>query len=668
MGAGVSAQGDTRARRFPVCVAADLYGRKSNVRLVFPALPPSSLLIEAATLHYTHEVHALRPPGGPEHPFQVEQIHVYDPAGRQWVELVDTATQLRAGKQTFAFQPKVATQLGVSFDSASVIPEAVGEAVVQGLTTSLHIDYTLEHKLRAVFLTVDRTDKGYVIPGDLSDALSKAGVATDYAALSSYFGMVNTSGNGRVTYPQWARFGREHPDLVDDLFYRPRKMSPHGASSTPPHAPYNPLLSSVDAGGAAALSHTHPPGSLSHTHPPGSPMRSTSGRVPNWTVTAAWETVTQGRPYATFSDLRAAFMRSGLAWDVSTVGSWFAAADRDANGRVSWEEWWTFGQTHPSVILALGRPSAPTSTPLAASVSLPRPLDQFAASASLPRPGDRFADPMQSHGAGSAVDKGLVTRVWQQITAVLDHFSAAELRRLVQASGAEFNYVTAGRLAHISEVDPTSRVQWETWWEFCHSAPSLLSALARAEPWRVHPSSPSTELAATEVWRAVAGPKGFVTFTDMRSAFLRALLPWDLATVGAWFAAADADGNGRISWEEWWRFALKHPSVAGGLMKGVVAPTLPAHVHRAAATAWATLSGGRGHVTARDLRGACLRAGLRWEPATVGRWYVEADSSVAGAITADEWLSFAARDPAFVESLAAPPPPSVTSTSVPPAP
>jgi hypothetical protein len=61
------------------------------------------------------------------------------------------------------------------------------------------------------------------------------------------------------------------------------------------------------------------------------------------------------------------------------------------------------------------------------------------------------------------------------------------------------------------------------------------------------------------------GNKGYVLYTDLRSAFIRMDIDFSYATVGELFNAADRNGDGHISYEEWVRFALDHPNVVDAL-------------------------------------------------------------------------------------------------------
>eukprot|EP01065_Artemidia_motanka_P050696 TRINITY_DN872_c1_g2_i1.p1 TRINITY_DN872_c1_g2~~TRINITY_DN872_c1_g2_i1.p1 ORF type:complete len:732 (+),score=254.08 TRINITY_DN872_c1_g2_i1:46-2241(+) len=705
---GGAASLDVDRRKFAVCVAADLYGRKSNVRFVFGGCPVLPQLLEACTMHYSYEMNAVRPAGAPEHPFQVEQMHVYDPPTRRWLELMDPASQLRPGAQVFAFQPRMATTLGVSFDHPSVIPEAVGEATVLGVQ-SLRIDYSLEHKLRAVYLAIDRGDKGYVLPGDLHDCLARAGMPWDYSLVGEYFNMVNTSANGRLTYAQWARFGREHPDVADEIFHRSRSMPPTGPGSfhLPPPQPdvQPPLAASLSA--TAPLS---PRSSVRSMAPPRSaalPTPAAGGHAP----AAAWQRLAAGRANVPLSELRTAFAAAAIPWDGLHAGAWASSPEPDA--RVGWAEWWLYAQQHPKEAAALARggpPPAPTPT-----VSLP-PLLSAVAMATWDRLSrgrgyavysdlrgamiaagqrwdaltvgawfhaadadssghvtlDEWLSFAQRHpaavealahgGAAQPADPSAITAVWQTLAGTKGFIGYTELRAAMHRVGLVWDFSTVGRWSHASEMDGGGRVTWDEWWSFGHRSPGIVAALAGSSPLPPPPPSHPADGAATQVWQTVSSGKGFITYTDLRTAFFRAGQRWEAAVVGPWFTAADTDSSGRITWDEWWHFAQTHPSVVDALSRGNVPlrssvdipasrTHMPPHQHSVAVSVWSGITSGKGFATVADIRLALLRAGQPWDAATVGRCFHAADSDASGHVTLDEWLAFSQRFPDVVTAL-----------------
>ena len=61
------------------------------------------------------------------------------------------------------------------------------------------------------------------------------------------------------------------------------------------------------------------------------------------------------------------------------------------------------------------------------------------------------------------------------------------------------------------------------------------------------------------------GGKGYILYSDLRSAFMRLDIEFAYATVGELFNEADRNHDGHISYEEWVRFAIDHPNVIDAL-------------------------------------------------------------------------------------------------------
>jgi hypothetical protein len=61
------------------------------------------------------------------------------------------------------------------------------------------------------------------------------------------------------------------------------------------------------------------------------------------------------------------------------------------------------------------------------------------------------------------------------------------------------------------------------------------------------------------------GRKGYVNYTDIRSAFLRCDMEFTYATVGDLFNRADANHDGHITYDEWVRFAIDFPHIIDAL-------------------------------------------------------------------------------------------------------
>lgn len=62
-----------------------------------------------------------------------------------------------------------------------------------------------------------------------------------------------------------------------------------------------------------------------------------------------------------------------------------------------------------------------------------------------------------------------------------------------------------------------------------------------------------------------SGNKGYILYSDLRAAFLRYDIDFAYATVGELFNEADRNRDGHISYEEWVRFSIDHPSIIDAL-------------------------------------------------------------------------------------------------------
>jgi hypothetical protein len=62
-----------------------------------------------------------------------------------------------------------------------------------------------------------------------------------------------------------------------------------------------------------------------------------------------------------------------------------------------------------------------------------------------------------------------------------------------------------------------------------------------------------------------SGSKGYVLYSDLRAAFLRFDIEFSYATCGELFNIADTNRDGRVSYEEWVRFAIDYPNVVDAL-------------------------------------------------------------------------------------------------------
>lgn len=59
--------------------------------------------------------------------------------------------------------------------------------------------------------------------------------------------------------------------------------------------------------------------------------------------------------------------------------------------------------------------------------------------------------------------------------------------------------------------------------------------------------------------------KGYILYSDLRSAFIRNDIDFSYATIGELFNEADRNRDGHVTYEEWVRFSIDHPNVVDAL-------------------------------------------------------------------------------------------------------
>jgi hypothetical protein len=62
-----------------------------------------------------------------------------------------------------------------------------------------------------------------------------------------------------------------------------------------------------------------------------------------------------------------------------------------------------------------------------------------------------------------------------------------------------------------------------------------------------------------------SGNKGYILYSDLRSAFIRNEIDFSYATIGELFNEADRNKDGHVSYEEWVRFSINHPAIVDAL-------------------------------------------------------------------------------------------------------
>eukprot|EP01065_Artemidia_motanka_P038980 TRINITY_DN4781_c0_g1_i1.p1 TRINITY_DN4781_c0_g1~~TRINITY_DN4781_c0_g1_i1.p1 ORF type:complete len:430 (+),score=90.56 TRINITY_DN4781_c0_g1_i1:56-1291(+) len=202
-------------------VGCDLYGRKENVRLVFPACPTLAQLTRETEQVLGPLAASCCPTGVSPFEFAPDGFRLYVPSRKKWVQLL-SEQQLSHSCQLYVFQPEshwthsnVPAQLPPPIDTADA-----QAARLYGLK------HPLAAKARSVFRDLDVAGKGYIDVADVRLALRagpgvwRGGLKVTTALLSEWFAEAETPGTGRVSYRQWVRFARSYPAVVDALFHR----------------------------------------------------------------------------------------------------------------------------------------------------------------------------------------------------------------------------------------------------------------------------------------------------------------------------------------------------------------------------------------------------------------------------------------------------------------
>lgn len=214
---------------FTISVGTDLYGRKANIDLTFPAAPGMTELINAIESQYDVQARSTRPAGYPDVEFKIETMQVYDEVLLRWVDLY-APSQVSPNGQVYVFQPESIWHS----DAQDIIPEAAKGAVTWTTPVGSPRRYrvardagvapALSEKLRSVFYEIDAVNKGYILYSDLRDAFQKCDIDFTYNTVGELFTKADANANGQITYDEWVRFAIDHPQVVDSLFFRLRDL------------------------------------------------------------------------------------------------------------------------------------------------------------------------------------------------------------------------------------------------------------------------------------------------------------------------------------------------------------------------------------------------------------------------------------------------------------
>eukprot|EP00760_Papus_ankaliazontas_P009896 PhM_4_TR14155/c1_g1_i1/m.51648 len=257
---------------FVLLVAADLYGSKVNLELLFPAHPSVSELTRVTESTFAVESSLLRPDGKPMQPVKVARFQLYDDRSERWVELTNAA-QLVVGAQVYAFQRETPfhteTQKPIpvarqpSKDPTTMTPSKaatpytpmpqsvhrspprrpeletspqrrymdavspprrvhVADAASSSKRRVVPEHATMEEKVRLVFDEIDVNSSRSIEPDEWKRALRVLGIEFSTATSSDLFSKADMNGDGSVTLSEFQQFCVGYPTLLDCLYYRTR--------------------------------------------------------------------------------------------------------------------------------------------------------------------------------------------------------------------------------------------------------------------------------------------------------------------------------------------------------------------------------------------------------------------------------------------------------------
>jgi hypothetical protein len=211
---------------FVVNVAADVYGRKENLRFDFATRPTMSELINTSESQFDVTARANRPTGYPDIPFRIQTFQVYDDVLMRWVDLYHT-DQLTNGCQAYGFQPD--SIWNPDLQGTIPIPKdtvtwasTVGSPRRARLPQDHGVAPSSSEKLRAVFAELDSGNKGYVLYSDLRSGFQRNDVEFTYNTIGELFNKADANRDGNISYEEWVRFAIDNPNIVDALFFRSR--------------------------------------------------------------------------------------------------------------------------------------------------------------------------------------------------------------------------------------------------------------------------------------------------------------------------------------------------------------------------------------------------------------------------------------------------------------
>ena len=211
-----------------VCnVAADIYGKKHNIKLKLTKTPSYDELCNYIESHFDVTVRSTRPEGYLDVPFKIHVIKLYDQILLRWVELYSTA-QLTQGCQLYAFQPENTWHSEMQghipkckpvvawFSEYGATRRKRGPRVARDSDTPP----SRVSKMRSVFGDVDIGGKGFILLSDLRACMRKLDIKLLEGDMETLFRRADSSCDGHLSFEEWCTFCQLYPSLLDALFFR----------------------------------------------------------------------------------------------------------------------------------------------------------------------------------------------------------------------------------------------------------------------------------------------------------------------------------------------------------------------------------------------------------------------------------------------------------------
>ncbi|KAJ9456285.1 flagellar protein essential for flagellar pocket biogenesis [Diplonema papillatum] len=227
---------------YPICVCADLYGKKVNLEIPFAARPNMAELTREIRDIFDYEAQMVRTPPAPVRTFQISRMQVYNEATAKWDELTRTE-QIEPHGQIYAFQPNIVdTQDDLPRARQPSHPRAQGSvhamasygqpshASYQQQPMQSHVSHIrnvgerphvdLEEKVRIVFGELDANGKQFLDYGDLERGFKQRGLHFAVNTIGELFHKADLNRDGRIMFDEWVTWCSVYPNTLDAMYYR----------------------------------------------------------------------------------------------------------------------------------------------------------------------------------------------------------------------------------------------------------------------------------------------------------------------------------------------------------------------------------------------------------------------------------------------------------------